>query len=58
MLAPLIVDPLIASLILLAVGWVSDILHASKHGHQSCLNATGPIGWNQISCPRTSAGQR
>jgi hypothetical protein len=31
MLAPLIVDWLIASLLLLAVGWVSDILHASTH---------------------------
>jgi hypothetical protein len=31
MLAPLIVDCLIASLLLLAVGWVSDILHASTH---------------------------
>jgi hypothetical protein len=45
MLAPLIIDPLIASLLLLAVGWVIDILHASTHDHQGCLNSTGPIGW-------------
>jgi hypothetical protein len=51
MLAPLIVDPLIASLLLLAVAWVIDILHASTHDRQSCLNSTGPIGWNQKSCP-------
>ena len=31
MLAPLIVDSLITSLLLLAMGWVCDILHASTH---------------------------
>ncbi len=35
MLAPLIVVSLIASLLLLAVGWVSDILHASTHNRRS-----------------------
>jgi hypothetical protein len=45
MLARLIIDPLIASLLLLAVGWAIDILHASTHDRQSCLESTGPIGW-------------
>jgi hypothetical protein len=45
MLAPLIIDPLIASLLLLAVGWANDILHASTHDRQGWLNSTGPIGW-------------
>jgi hypothetical protein len=36
MLAPLIIDPLIASLLLLAVAWTIDILHASTHNCQSC----------------------
>jgi hypothetical protein len=39
MLAPLIVDPLIASLLLLAVAWLSDILHATMHHARNYFNA-------------------
>jgi hypothetical protein len=31
MLAPLIVDSLIASLVFLVLGWIWDLLHASMH---------------------------
>jgi hypothetical protein len=57
MLAPLIIGPLIASLLLLAVGWVVDILHASTHDSQSCLEATEPIGWKQINRPHACASR-
>jgi hypothetical protein len=57
MLAPLIIDPLIASLLLLAVGWVIDILHASTHDRQGCLESTGPIGWKQINRPHACASR-
>jgi hypothetical protein len=48
MLAPLIVELLIASLLFLLVGWISDILHASTHDDLSCLNSAGTIGWDQM----------
>jgi hypothetical protein len=44
MLARLIVDWLIASLLLLAVGWVSDILHASTHNRLPRRSASGLLG--------------
>ena len=52
MLAPLIIELLIASLLLLLAGWISDILHASTHERPNYLNSTGAIGWDQISRPR------
>ncbi|HKI18928.1 MAG TPA: hypothetical protein VKA15_13665 [Isosphaeraceae bacterium] len=52
MLAPLIIELLIVSLLFLLIGWFSDILHASTHDGPSYLNAQGTIGWNQIGRPR------
>lgn len=52
MLAPLIIDSLIASLLLLLVGGISDILRASTHDGPNYLNSAGPIGWDQMLRPR------
>ena len=52
MLAPLIIDLLIASLLFLLVGWISDILHASTHERPNYLDSEGTIGWDQMSRPR------
>jgi hypothetical protein len=58
MLAPLIIYPLIASLLLLAVGWVIDILHASTHDRQSFLNCTGSDWLGPIELRRVTAVPR
>ncbi len=54
MLAPLIVNSLIASLLLLAVGWVSDILHASTHNRRSYVCSEV----SRSSSPRTDRTSR
>src|SRR5262249_1271853 len=52
MLAPLIIDLLIASLLFLLAGWVSDALRASAHDGQSCLDSERPTGRTPMSRPR------
>jgi hypothetical protein len=49
MLAMLIIDSLIASLLLLLAGWISDTLHSSSHDRPRHLNPVGTIGWDQAS---------
>jgi len=49
MLAPLIIESLLASLLLLFVGWIIDLVHASTHGGPSSLNLERAIGWHPIS---------
>ncbi len=42
MLAPLIIELLIASLLMLLVGWISDVFHAGTHDDRSYV--AFPIG--------------
>jgi hypothetical protein len=52
MLAPLIFDMLIASLLIVLVGWASDALRACTHGGQSYLAFEGSTARNRASRPR------
>jgi hypothetical protein len=54
MLAPMIFNVLVFSLLLLAFGWVSDILRARSHNARRSLSCEGTVGCNLISPPRTS----
>jgi hypothetical protein len=54
MLAPMIFNVLVFSLLLLALGWVSDVLRARSHNGRRSLNCEGTIGCNLMSHPRTS----
>ena len=51
MLAPLIIELLIASLLFLLIGWLSDTLHASTHRSPRLRNFAGPIDSHQIAPP-------
>jgi hypothetical protein len=53
MLAPLIVNVLSVSLLLLALGWVSDLLRARSHHGRPSLNCEGIVGCGLMSDPRT-----
>jgi hypothetical protein len=53
MLAPMIVDVLIVSLLLLALGWVGDVLRARSLNGRRSLNCEGTVGCNLMSHPRT-----
>jgi hypothetical protein len=52
MLAPMIFELLIVSMLFLLVGWATDAVRASWHGSPSYLNSEGTIGWQQMSRPR------
>jgi hypothetical protein len=47
MLAPLIFDMLIASLLLLLVGWASDALRASTHDGRDATRTVRPVWRHQ-----------
>ena len=49
MLAPLIVDLLMGTLLLLLVGWATDAFRASMHDVQGDVNPEAPGGWNRIA---------
>jgi hypothetical protein len=46
MLAPMIVNVLVFSLLMLALGWVSDVLRAKSHYFRRSLTCEGTIGCN------------
>jgi len=52
MLASLIIDLLIASLLCLLFGWIGDILHASTRDGRICLEFDGPTAWDRMSRSR------
>jgi hypothetical protein len=52
MLASLVIEMLTISLLVLAVGWISDILHASTRDRRSGFNSARTIGWDQMSVSR------
>jgi hypothetical protein len=52
MLASLIIELLITSLLFLLIGWISDIFRASRHEHPNYHSSEGTAGWNQMSRPR------
>jgi hypothetical protein len=54
MLAPLIAKMLIASLLFLLAGWLSDIVHAHTEKRPNYLDLEGTIGWDEMSRPRKS----
>jgi hypothetical protein len=54
MLAPMIFSVLVFCLLLLALGWVSDVLRARSHNGRRSLNCEGTVGCNLMSHPRTS----
>jgi hypothetical protein len=54
MLAPMIANVLVFSLLLLALAWVTDVLRARSHNGQRSLNCDGTVGCNLTSHPRTS----
>jgi hypothetical protein len=54
MLAPMIFNVLVFSLLLLALGWVSDVVRARSHNGRRSLNCEGIVGCNLMSHPRTS----
>jgi hypothetical protein len=58
MLAPLIINLLIVSLLLLLIGWMSDILHASAHDGPTYVNEWGSIGCNARHGLRTGRVHR
>ena len=49
MLAPLIVDLLMGTLLLLLVGWAIDAFRASIHDVPGDVNPEAPGGWNRMS---------
>ena len=51
MLAPLIVNLLIASLTILFAGWLGDILRSSTHGSPKYAGQNKVIGWAQLPRP-------
>jgi hypothetical protein len=54
MLAPMIVNVLIVSLLLLVLGWVSDVLRARSQNDRRSLNGEGAVGCNLMSHPHAS----
>jgi hypothetical protein len=52
MLAPLISELLIVSLLFLLVGWASDALRASMHDSQGYLDSEGTTASKRMSRPR------
>jgi hypothetical protein len=54
MLAPMIFNVLVFCLLMLALGWVSDVLRARPHDGRRSLNCEGIVGCNLMSHPRTS----
>jgi hypothetical protein len=52
MLASLVIDLLIASLLFLLFGWIGDVLQASTSDGRICLDFDGPTTWNRINRPR------
>jgi hypothetical protein len=52
MLAPMIFELLIASLLFLLAGWATDTLRANWHDGSSCVNCEGTIGWERVKRPR------
>jgi hypothetical protein len=51
MLAPLIVDLLMGTLLLLLVGWAIDTFRTSMHDVPGDVNPEAPEGWNRMSRP-------
>jgi hypothetical protein len=49
MLAPMIVDVLVLSLLLLALGWVSDVVRARSRNGRRFLDSEGTVDCNLMS---------
>ena len=58
MLAPLIVDLLLGTLLLLLVGWATDAVRASMHDGPGDANPEAPGGWNRMNRPRRPSTAR
>ena len=52
MLAPLVIELLVVSLLLLLTAWIRDTVHASTHERANCLHCDGTLGWGHIKRPR------
>jgi hypothetical protein len=49
MLAPLIVDLLVASFVMLLVGWLIDTIHTSTHYASRGLHSVGLVGCENLA---------
>jgi hypothetical protein len=49
MLAPMIVNVLVFSLLMLALGWVSDVVRARSHNGRRFFNCEGTVDCNLMS---------